>query len=183
MWRIAEEFGIFDFSPSVEDNKLELKAYWLVQWLCTDTHVGMVVYFLHDEPVFITTQTARKNGIEYHWVSQEAYFQVKDYVNKINYTSEEDLDALSVMDLEEDVGPTYTVGYSSQLLTTNVIYEPKSCAATVIESWPHDRDISKWSIVKLKLEDGTEVDANLQEEVRIPMLLDNQPTVREFLNG
>lgn len=66
-----------------EENKerQRLKGYWIVRWLCTDTHVGEMAYFLDDELVFTCEQSARKNDASIYFVDQAAYEKVKAFID------------------------------------------------------------------------------------------------------
>ena len=91
----------------------KLKGYWLIKWLCTDTWVGYVVYYLDDQPVAVSIQTARKSSAEYEFVSLEAATKVRKFI----------LDCLGdaeftpcIADLDGETDPYYTTSYSNQLL-------------------------------------------------------------------
>lgn len=58
-----------------------LKGYWINKWLCTDTHVGEMAYFLDDELVFTCEQTARKSDAAIYFVDQAAYDKVKVFMD------------------------------------------------------------------------------------------------------
>jgi hypothetical protein len=73
-----QEFGIRDW-PKQE----RLKCYTLIRWLCTDTVVGWDVFFLDDEPVFYTTQDARKSDVKYTWASQDAFGKVQAFLESL----------------------------------------------------------------------------------------------------
>ena len=59
-----------------------LQGYWMDKWLCTDTHVGEMAYFLDDVLVFTCEQTARKSDAHIYFVDQEAYEKVKEFMNQ-----------------------------------------------------------------------------------------------------
>ena len=58
--KIASEVGINDY---VYDSEERIKSYFYISWLCTDTHVGAKIYFLDDEAVCVSYQSARKAEI------------------------------------------------------------------------------------------------------------------------
>lgn len=58
-----------------------LKGYWIHRWMCTDTHVGEMAYFLDDELVLVCAQTARKNDAYIYFVDKEAYEKVKVFMD------------------------------------------------------------------------------------------------------
>ncbi len=51
-----------------------------LNWVCTDTTVGLRFYFLGDECVCASFQPGRKCDEQFEWVSQEAYNKVKTLV-------------------------------------------------------------------------------------------------------
>lgn len=71
--------------------RARLKGYWINKWLCTDTHVGEMAYFLDDELVFTCEQTARKNDAFLYFVDQAAYDKVKVFIDQ--YRLPDELDA------------------------------------------------------------------------------------------
>ncbi len=62
----------------------DLKGYYHpeVSWICTDTRVGICLYFLNDEFVCLTTQSGRKMREDFHWVSVETKEKVLDWLLK-----------------------------------------------------------------------------------------------------
>lgn len=97
----------------------KVKGYWLIKWLCTDTWVGYVVYFMDNEPVAVSVQTARKSGTQYEFVSLEAATKVRAFI--LECLGEGEFTP-SLMDLDEETDLEYTVSYSSQLLVDKGMY-------------------------------------------------------------
>ena len=75
--KLSSQFGIYNLYWS-EDTRL--KAYHVKTWLCTDTWVGWVAYFLDSEFVCLSTQNARKSDTEFEFVSKEAHSKLRDYL-------------------------------------------------------------------------------------------------------
>ena len=90
-----------------------VKGYWLIKWLCTDTWVGYAVYYMDNEPIAISVQTARKNPTAYEFVSLEAATKLRKFILECLGESEF---TPTIMDLDEETDPYYTISYSSQLL-------------------------------------------------------------------
>lgn len=67
-----------------------LKGYWITRWLCTDTHVGEMAYFLDDELVMTCVQTARKSDAAIYFVDQAAYDKVKAFMDYFRTPAELD---------------------------------------------------------------------------------------------
>lgn len=89
-----------------------LKAYWVENWLCTDTCVGGRMYFFDGEPVAYSYQSARKSHEQFAWFSQEAAEKVRDFVQEL---SKEKL-TVNICDINEDIGDSYKIEYLSEVL-------------------------------------------------------------------
>lgn len=96
-----------------------VKGYWLIKWQCSDTWVGCIVYYMDDEPIAISTQSARKSSTVYEFVSLEAAAKVRNFILECLGESEF---SPTIADLNEEVGLDYTVSYSSQLLVDKGMY-------------------------------------------------------------
>ena len=96
----------------------KLKAYWIGSWCCTDTYVGYKMYFLNDEPVCVSVQSARKSDEEFSWFSKDAALKVRDFI--LSLVEEEQLDDfLDIIDInEEDIGEGYKISFNA-----NIIYQ------------------------------------------------------------
>lgn len=57
-----------------------IKAWYLYSWMCTDTEVGLAVYFLDDLPVAIGSQTARKNSEYIEFLGQYEKEAVRNFI-------------------------------------------------------------------------------------------------------
>jgi hypothetical protein len=102
-----------------------LKAYWVSKHLCTDTWVGTKAMYLDDELIGMSTQSARKSPIEYSFISLEKYLKLKDFLLSLVAPSESDIDIISDEDLQLDIGDTYHVQFSNQILSKNGYYMGK----------------------------------------------------------
>ena len=95
-----------------EDTRL--KAYCIVVWYCTDTFVGVNAHFLDDEFVCLSTQTGRKNGISYKYISQDAALKLRNYIRDL---AEKDTPFKpNLIDLSEKENGLYSIIYGSQLI-------------------------------------------------------------------
>lgn len=130
-----------------------VKGYALTQWLCTDTHVGMNVYFMDDEPVAISSQTARKNDTDMYFVSSEAAQKVKDFI--LSLVEEQHPFNPSLVDLDEEMGDYYTVNYHSELLTDKGLYGDDE-VNVVRRRMDYGEHVDEWSKVDVTLPDGTQ---------------------------
>lgn len=83
----GQVLGIYDVSWSDEFSE-RMKKHWVVSWLCTDTVVGLAVYFLDGEPVATSSQRCRKCDEQIDFISKEAREKTRQAVNQ--YTTHDD---------------------------------------------------------------------------------------------
>ena len=90
---LAEELGHEYRYDSCRDDE-NIEVYWLSKWLCTDTEVGQRVYFLNNEPVCYSQQSARKEDEVFYFFDEECVVKLKQYFfnrelelfkNKVSY--------------------------------------------------------------------------------------------------
>ena len=72
---LLEEFEIYE-SISVDDR---LTKKWFESWICTDTEVGIAVYFLDNELICVSWQPYRKSDEEFWFISEELGKKLYDY--------------------------------------------------------------------------------------------------------
>ena len=87
---IAREVGIECHSYLGGDEIPELKAYWGTSWICTDTEVGLLFYFLNDELICCSWQIARKEKEAFYFVSEETVEKLRAYI--FEKLSEQEMD-------------------------------------------------------------------------------------------
>lgn len=107
---------------SPEDRDKKLKCYWIANHLCTDTWVGLRAYFLKGEVVAISDQKARKSSEIFDWVSEEAYYNTKKYLETYK-TKGHTIGGDVCLNLDKDMGDGYFVFYSGQFLGKTVLYQ------------------------------------------------------------
>lgn len=73
------QFEIYEWLEQPKDN-FRLTYCYYHRWICTDTEVGIRVWYLDNKPVCISWQPYRKSGEEFGWISEEDYNNVKKYV-------------------------------------------------------------------------------------------------------
>lgn len=144
-----------------------VKGYALTQWLCTDTHVGMNVYFMDDEPVAVSNQSARKSDTYLSFVSAEAAQKVKDFI--LSLVNNNAVDPV-VCNLDEEMGDHYTVNYHSELLTDKGFYGDDQ-VTVVRRRMYYGEHVDEWSKVDVILPDGTQDRIHLSD-FKIPYHLE-----------
>lgn len=111
------EFGLdIDY---VEQERL--KAYWVQRWYCTDSYVGLRLYFLDDKPVAFSMQGGRKCDEYFYWIDEECAIEVKKYCMEF-LIKKQDNNYYSICNLEEDIGDFYKLDYACSILDTDKIY-------------------------------------------------------------
>ena len=131
---IANEVDVNDAYGWFEDSRI--KSVGIKEWYCSDQYVGWTAYFLDDEFVFLTSQSARKDDVYYNWESLESRNKVKNYIYSLVDGEEDDINLLN---MEAEFNNYFQISYSSQLLPQhkqrlfniqsglNVEYIGKSC--------------------------------------------------------
>ena len=75
-FEIVSRFGQFDdYCYSVRMTEAQL-----VSWMCSDTLVGIMAYYLDSELVSISFQPARKSNCELYWVSSETREKMRAFI-------------------------------------------------------------------------------------------------------
>lgn len=142
---IANWFDICAYNFK-EEGADRLKAYMLTSWLCTDTWVGTNVYFLDDQPVCITKQSARKSDVNFYWVSLETYHLVRQYICDMMQS----VDAHpAVIDLDEEMGEGYPITYSQQILGEDAIYQGQ--AVEIAKKYWSFEEVGDWEKVNIAI--------------------------------
>lgn len=75
----SSEFEIHEFIQQPEDN-IRLTYCYYHRWICTDTEVGIRVWYLDDESVCISWQPYRKSNETFGWLSKDGFDKVRNYV-------------------------------------------------------------------------------------------------------
>ena len=66
-----------------EEAGARLKRLAINEWICSDTDVGVYAYFFDDKFVAISQQPGRRADVTWKWLSQEAMYQVRDFIRSI----------------------------------------------------------------------------------------------------
>ena len=164
----CDALGISDYSCWNEEFLKLVQGYWLVKWICTDTWVGMAVYYYLNLPVAITTQTARKSDVEYQFVSAAAAKILRDLILTL-IAKQTPESAPALVNPSDTIDGTYSVSYSSQLLTKTGLVNGRPCE--VIDAFRHDY-ISKEVLVKFE-DDGSTQKVSIGD-FKIPLALTSE---------
>ena len=52
-------------------------------WVCTDSQVGLRVWYLDNEPVCISFMPYRKSTESFQWISKDLFLKVEGYLNSL----------------------------------------------------------------------------------------------------
>ena len=72
------EFEIYEYLEQPKDNERLTYCYYH-RWICTDTEVGIRVWYFDNEPVCISWQPYRKSDESFGWISKDKFNQVRNY--------------------------------------------------------------------------------------------------------
>jgi len=128
--RIEDFENIFGIGNHIEYDYDQLEdrfvAYWLKRRNCTDTWVGVRVYFLDHKLVAVGHQKARKCSNDIEFINQESAVKVKDFILSIRKQESESYPVISEQDLEQEIGEYYTVNYYGDFLTKQGFYQDRA---------------------------------------------------------
>lgn len=115
-----------------------IKAYWLMPRICTDTMVGVSVYFFDETLIGYSIKVARKSEEEFLFVSEEVANNVLDFFlslidkgNNFNIATTEQLN-------EELEVNGFNVYYSSSICSEKLFYVPTSEYVEVTNLFSYD---------------------------------------------
>lgn len=78
----TSEFNIHEYLEQPKDNKRLTYCYYH-RWICTDTEVGIKVWFFDNWPVCISWKPYRKSNETFGWLSKEGFEKVWNYANSL----------------------------------------------------------------------------------------------------
>jgi len=75
------EFQIYDYIQQPEPNRLTYCYYH--RWVCTDSEVGIRVWYFDDKPVCVSWKPYRKSDETYNWLSEKDFYIVLEFVRSL----------------------------------------------------------------------------------------------------
>lgn len=113
---IAEDIGMsldFDYH---ELNILgsRFKSYWWQRWRCTDTIVGIKLYYLDDVFVLMSLKTSRSSPTTFKWSNKESRDKIKSELLKC--LKEPADNEFETIDFNEDWEVKHTLEHASQVV-------------------------------------------------------------------
>ena len=79
---IKDEFEIQEYIVQTEDN-VRLTYCFYQSWVCTDTRVGLKLWFFDEEAVCISWRYYRKSKESFSWLSLKDFYKVGNYLNTL----------------------------------------------------------------------------------------------------
>lgn len=77
----ASEFGINDLYYVPDSLRISYCYYY--SWVCTDTEVGMRIWYLDDTPVCISVKRFRKSSEIFYWISERRFNETQKYAKTL----------------------------------------------------------------------------------------------------
>lgn len=116
----------YDSSWWTDDRKEDrerLQGYWLNVWQCTDTWVGVSLWFLDNEPVFVVAQPARKSGCTIKFYDADAFEKMRVFIESFRLPPDED--DYQIADLETELDPWLHRDFADNVLHKRALFEPR----------------------------------------------------------
>ena len=76
-----DQFQIYEYLDQGGNNRLTY--CYLHRWICTDTEVGIRVWYFDNKPVCISWKPYRKYSETYGWISKDDFISVRNYINSL----------------------------------------------------------------------------------------------------
>ena len=157
--RFKTLFNILGFFGDEFEERV--KKYWLAPTYCTDTFVGWAVYYMDDEPVAVSWQSARKSDEQISFVSDDAAKKVRHYLMELQI--KEEAAVIKLANLDEEFGEFYTAQHASAILPKTGVYQGKQ--AKIVKAF---NQADRWDDLVVELEDGTQKQIKVNE-FQIPL--------------
>ena len=165
----AFELSTYDYDWSLVDSRL--KAYGLVKWLCTDTHVGYDAVYLDDTLVATTSQECRKCSYKIKFVSEDAAMMVKKFLMTCFDTKEPIYTILTEEELNDHTPLTTHQHFSNNVLEKIGYYEGRRAEIMFNCVFSDESDYIKQGL-KIRFFDTQEELVVRVQDFEIPMNLD-----------
>lgn len=112
-----QEFEIHEWIAE-ENTKLSCRPYH--EWVCTDTHVGIDVWYMSGVVVCISFQPYRKSNTEYYWVDAEKRSSVYKYLMELVAKNEDEPVFKSISEMGDVISRARAIDHKRH----EKLYEP-----------------------------------------------------------
>lgn len=92
-----------------------VKQHFIKLWICTDAWVGLSAFYFDDIPVAIGRQPSRGRPLVIQFLSEESAEMVRSFIKSL-FPEDERAPAYPIFDENEDIGESYSLEYSSNIL-------------------------------------------------------------------
>lgn len=100
----------------------KIRSVYITESMCTDTIVGFEAFFLGEEFICLTNQTARKSSKDVvGWASKELADKTKAYITSLIPKDMKELD-IEELDMNEEIGDGFFVGSTAELIHAQFLY-------------------------------------------------------------
>jgi hypothetical protein len=153
----AEEFSIYNTSDYSRFEN-HVVGYWIQKWYCTDTYVGIAVYFFNDDFLCVTRQDGRKCDVDYYFANDDILKKFYDFLR----TFDENNPLLGKILIDKDIefDKYYQIHYTSEILHNEGIYNDEIC---FINRQQQDRGNIINKSVNITLKDGSQKTVDVNE--------------------
>lgn len=151
----------YGWSPVFGDR---VKGYYIKKWLCTDTWVGLVAYFWNGEPLAVSYQSARKSSEKFQFVSVDVANRLKSFILELTESNDPEP---TIVDLDEELGETYTVNWASELLVSEAFYEGEKVKIFPVYHTDYSQPSATWKLIDVEFPNGEVLKVSV-ENLRIP---------------
>jgi hypothetical protein len=109
--------NLFQINNFYYSEDTRLKCYFIKRWICTDTHVGIRVYFLDGEHIAFSSLRGRKYDEEFTFISIELAKKLRDYlIDLANKENEFTVELIEDSELDKKIPNTFKIEFNSQIL-------------------------------------------------------------------
>ena len=99
------ELGIHNINEP-ENIKISFCYYW--SWMCTDTYVGIRVWYYNNESVAISFQPYRKSKETFYWINKYCFDKVYKYVLSL---CENQFEYLTIQEMPDIIEQAKSIDY------------------------------------------------------------------------
>ena len=98
----SEDLGVEGFIGWSAEFGVRVKYVNINTWICTDTEVGLRLFYFDENPIAFMWQSARRSGKNITWVNAHSRKEVRDFIISINEDRNPE-EYTSIMDIDKDV--------------------------------------------------------------------------------
>jgi len=143
-------FNHYDYYDKIKEH---ITAYWVTPWLCTDTMVGLAVYFLDGTLIGVSFQRGRKYAEEFDFISMEMAKNTYDFFMSLR-SPHEDFSIISQVDLDGEWDEHgFEAFYASSICVDTVWYKPSQEYVKVCNRYRYDYNMPS-NVIEVMFDNG-----------------------------